>query len=194
MNNATILFLITFLILILVISYKLIKVDSIIANALFTFIILSFSFINTYLGLFSCVLVIFMKQFIYCSNWNKEGLDNIGNSAPMEGNTYSYDGNTNSYGGNTFIPTISAPSPSISTTPNGRIILTGPPGPPGPRGRDGEDGATGPTGPAGSTGTPGPTGFTGERGEKGDFGATGIAGPTGPTGPMGPTGSNEFVR
>lgn len=185
MNSVNVLFPIIFLILILLISYNLLNVNSVTANALFTIIILSFSTVNTYLGLLSCVIVIFMKQFIYCSTCNKEGLDNIGNSAPIEGNSYS--GNSYLDTGNSYIPQYSPPP--ISTSPSGKIVLTGPPGPPGPRGRNGDDGSTGPTGPAGASGTPGPTGYTGEKGAKGDVGETGIAGPTGQTGPMGPTGS-----
>jgi hypothetical protein len=200
MNTATILFPILFLIIILLLSYNLIQVDSVLGNALFTLIILSFSLVNTYLGLFSCVLIIFMKHFIYCSKCNKEGLDTIGNSVSIDGNTNSgnsYIGNTNSGNSHVDSGSINTPlgsSPSISTTPSGKIVLTGPPGPPGPRGKDGENGSTGPTGPAGATGLPGPTGYTGEKGTKGDLGATGIAGPTGSTGPMGNTGSTGIGK
>lgn len=194
MNKTTILFPIVFLMLILLISYNLMNVNSIIANALFTIIILVFSCINTYLGLLACVIVIFMKQFIYCSTCNREGLDtmdnSIGNTIPLSGNTYSTSGNTMPVTGNLYVP--SDINSGITTSPSGKIVLTGPPGPQGLPGKNGNDGATGPTGPMGAAGTPGLPGITGPTGVRGDLGATGPTGPTGTvgqTGPIGPTGS-----
>jgi hypothetical protein len=169
MNKINILFPVIFLIIILLLSYNLISVDSVFSNALFTIIILSFSFVNSYLGLFACVLIIFIKHFIYCNKCNKEGLDTIGNNAPTDGNLLSYSGNLNL---NKDIG-----SSSISSTPSGKIILTGPPGPPGPpgpRGKDGENGPTGPVGPAGLTGSIGITGSIGSTGPTGPTGASAI--------------------
>lgn len=179
MDKSNILFLIVFLTLIIFISYNLIAVNSIVANALFTIIILGFSSINTYLGLFACIIIIFMKQFIYCSSCNREGLDTMDTTM----------GNTITSSGNSYLPPPPAINDGVTTSPySGKIIVTGPPGPPGLPGIRGNDGAVGPTGPTGYTGSPGQIGPTGAAGAAGGIGPTGPVGPGGQPGSVGPTG------
>ena len=68
---------ISLFLVVLLVSYNILPMDSIAANILFIVMIIIFTSMHVYLGLLSCIFFIFMKHFVYCNKCNKEGLESI---------------------------------------------------------------------------------------------------------------------